>query len=315
MDRRNWVRKRLDAFDFHRGGGEMKIFAADIGGTSIKYGVTGDSGYIVFFNEVETERKKGGSSILQKLEDIITGYPDIDAISISTAGQVNSEEGYIIYANDNLPNYTGTRIKDLLEVKFNVPVKVENDVNAAALGEKHYGVGKEYRDFLFLTFGTGIGGAIVIDSKLHRGFTGIAGEFGHMNHYPNGINCGCGKRGCYEQYGSTTALIREATKVNPDCTNGRQLFEMIQGGDKRLSEVFDTWTNEVALGIASLIHIFNPPCVILGGGIMEQDLSIKLVSKKVHQHIMGSYSDVKIEKSEFGNKAGLYGAISLHQFS
>lgn len=293
----------------------MKIFAADIGGTSIKMCVTDENGNIGFFNEIETESKKGGPSIIQKLEDIISEYPDIDAISISTAGQVNSEEGCIIYANDNLPNYTGTRIKDLLESKFNVLVKVENDVNAAALGEKFYGAGKEYRDFLFLTFGTGIGGAIVIDSKLHRGVTGSAGEFGHMNHYPNGIHCGCGKRGCYEQYGSTTALVREVKKVNPNCTNGRQLFEMIQGGDNRLFEVFDTWTNEVALGIASLIHIFNPPCIILGGGIMEQDMSIKLVSEKVQQHIMDSYSDVKILKSQFGNKAGLYGAISLHKFS
>lgn len=293
----------------------MKIFAADIGGTSIKICVTDENGNIVFFKEVETESKKGGPSIFKKLEDIISEYPEIDAISISTAGQVNSEEGYIIYANDNIPNYTGTRIKDRLETKFNVHVKVENDVNAAALGEKFYGVGKQYGDFLFLTFGTGIGGAIVIDSKLHRGDTGTAGEFGHMNHYPNGIHCGCGKRGCYEQYGSTTALVREAKKVNPNCTNGRQLLEMIQGGDKRLFEVFDTWTNEVALGIASLIHIFNPPCVILGGGIMEQDMSIKLVSEKVHQHIMDSYSDVKILKSQFGNKAGLYGAISLHKFS
>ncbi|QUG40133.1 ROK family protein [Psychrobacillus sp. INOP01] len=293
----------------------MKIFAADIGGTSIKMCVTDENGNIMFFNEVETESKKGGPSLIQKLEDIISEYPGIDAISISTAGQVNSEEGYIIYANDNLPNYTGTRIKDLLESKFKVPVKVENDVNAAALGEKFYGAGKEYRDFLFLTFGTGIGGAIMIDSKLHRGVTGSAGEFGHMNHYPNGIHCGCGKRGCYEQYGSTTALLREVKKVNPNCTNGRQLFEMIQAGDKRLFEVFDTWTNEVALGIASLIHIFNPPCVILGGGIMEQDMSIKLVSEKVQQHIMDSYSDVKILRSQFGNKAGLYGAISLHKFS
>ncbi|MEK3979154.1 ROK family protein [Psychrobacillus sp. FSL K6-2836] len=293
----------------------MKIFAADIGGTSIKMCVTDENGNIVFFNEVETESKKGGLSLIQKLEDIISEYPGIDAISISTAGQVNSEEGYIIYANDNLPNYTGTRIKDLLESKFKVPVKVENDVNAGALGEKFYGAGKKYRDFLFLTFGTGIGGAIMIDSKLHRGVTGSAGEFGHMNHYPNGIHCGCGKRGCYEQYGSTTALLREVKKVNLNCSNGRQLFEMIQAGDKRLFEVFDTWTNEVALGIASLIHIFNPPCVILGGGIMEQDISIKLVSEKVQQHIMDSYSDVKILRSQFGNKAGLYGAISLHKFS
>lgn len=293
----------------------MKIFAADIGGTSIKTCVTDEKGNGKFFDEAETESEKGGPFIIRKLEQMIAGYPDIDAISISTAGQVNSEEGYIIYANDNLPNYTGTRIKERLEGKFNVPVKVENDVNAAALGEKHYGAGRGFRDFLFLTFGTGIGGAIVIDSKLYRGFTGSAGEFGHMNQYPNGILCGCGKRGCYEQYGSAAALIREAAKVNPGCTNGRQLFERIQAGDRALWEVFDRWTNEVALGIAGLIHIFNPPRVILGGGIMEQDLAVRSVAEKVHQQIMNSFSGVQIVKAEFGNRAGLYGAISLHEFS
>ncbi|MEW9110511.1 MAG: ROK family protein [Cytobacillus gottheilii] len=291
----------------------MKIFAGDIGGTSIKYSVTDDHGYMMFFHEAETEREKGGPYIIQKLEDLIAGYPDIEAISISTAGQVNIEEGSIIYANENLPSYTGTRIKDILEDRFRVPVMVENDVNAAALGEKHYGAAKEYSDFLFLTFGTGIGGAIVIDSKLYRGFTGSAGEFGHMNQYPNGIECGCGKQGCYEQYGSTTALIREAKKADPGCTNGRQLFAMIQDGDQRLLEVLDSWANEAARGIASLVHIFNPPCVILGGGIMEQDLSVRLVSEKLYQHIMTSYSGVKIIKSQLGNKAGLYGAISLHE--
>lgn len=291
----------------------MKIFAADIGGTSIKFGVTDDHGNFMFFNEAETEREKGGPYIIQKLQDLIAGYPDIEAISISTAGQVNNEEGSIIYANENLPNYTGTRIKDILEARFRVPVKVENDVNAAALGEKHYGAAKEYSDFLLLTFGTGIGGAIVINSKLYRGFNGSAGEFGHMNQYPKGIECGCGKKGCYEQYGSTTALIREAKKAVPGCTNGRQLFAMIQEGDQRLLEVLDTWANEAARGIASLIHIFNPPCVILGGGVMEQDLAIRLVSEKVYEQIMSSYSEVRIMKSQLGNKAGLYGAISLHK--
>ena len=293
----------------------MRIFAADIGGTSIKVCLSDENGKIGLFKEVPTDREKGGPFIVQRLEELIAEHPDIDAISISTAGQVNVEEGFIIYANDNLPNYTGTRIKDLLESRFQVPVKVENDVNAAALGENHYGAGRDFRDFIFLTIGTGIGGAIVIDSKLYRGFTGIAGEFGHMNLYPNGLTCGCGKRGCYEQYGSTTALIRQAQTVDPGCVNGRQLFERIQSGSMELVKVLDAWSNEVAIGIASLIHIFNPSCVVLGGGIMEQNLAINLVSEKVYQHIMDSYSDVKIVKSAFGNKAGLYGAISLHKLS
>ncbi|MCH1624503.1 ROK family protein [Ferdinandcohnia quinoae] len=293
----------------------MKIFAADIGGTAIKISISDENGNIELFREIETESLKGGQYIIQKLVHIIAQYPGIDAISISTAGQVNSKEGYIVYANENIPGYTGTRIKDILEERFNVAVKVENDVNAAALGEKFYGAGKDYQDFIFLTFGTGIGGAIVIDSKLHRGFNGVAGEFGHMIVHPYGLQCNCGKLGCYECYGSTTALILEAQKINSNCTNGRALFNMIESGDESICNLFDKWTNEVALGIASLVHIFNPPCVIIGGGIMEQELSVKLVSEKVHQLIMDSFSDVKILKSKLGNKAGLFGAISLHSFS
>jgi glucokinase-like ROK family protein len=289
----------------------MKIFAADIGGTKIKYCLSDEKGNLEEFHEMDTESIKGGPYIIQKLVNVISKYPDIAAISISTAGQVDSEEGYIIYANDNIPNYTGTRIKDLLEERFRVPVKVENDVNAAALGEKFFGNSSEHPDFLFLTFGTGIGGAIIMDSKLYRGAKGIAGEFGHMITHPNGLKCNCGNTGCYECYASTTALVNKALTIDASCTNGKILFSRIQANDEKIVSLFDEWTDEVALGIANLIHIFNPGAVVIGGGIMEQNLSVKSVSEKVNKLLINSFSDVKVIQSSLGNKAGLYGAISL----
>jgi glucokinase len=179
----------------------MNVLAIDIGGTSIKICMTNKNGNISMYKEIDSEAMQGGPHLVDNLIQVIEEtYTEFEAIGISTASQVNSEEGTIIYANENFPNYKGMNLKSIFEDKFEIPVKVENDVNAAALGEKHFGAGQEFNDFLCLTYGTGIGGAIVIDSTVYKGLNGSAGEFGHLMLHPGGEKCNCGCVGCYEMY-------------------------------------------------------------------------------------------------------------------
>ncbi|WP_284139125.1 MULTISPECIES: ROK family protein [unclassified Virgibacillus] len=290
----------------------MKLLGIDIGGTAIKVGLANEHGEISLFKEYASESKKGGEYMIQKVMRIITEMNTVDAIGISTAGQVNHQDGSILYANDNIPGYTGMPLKELLEDRFGVPVMVENDVNAAAMGEYYFGNTHRRDDFLFLTYGTGIGGALFLNGRLYHGNDGIAGEFGHLITHPSGALCNCGRYGCYEAYASTTALINKAKLVDKSYDNGRIIFEGYQQGDVSLQQLIVDWIYEVALGLTSLIHIFNPPSIIIGGGIMEQDVLVKQVSFQVKQMIMDSFSNVQIQKASLGNKAGVLGAIALH---
>ncbi|WNS76580.1 ROK family protein [Bacillus sp. DTU_2020_1000418_1_SI_GHA_SEK_038] len=289
----------------------MKILAIDIGGTSIKTGLCDEHGHFEMMKEYETLVRNGEGNVVEKLLKIISEFHNIDAIGISTAGQVNSEQGYI-YASENIPDLTGKRLKEIVEKKFHVPVKLENDVNAAALGEKYFGAGRDLSDFLCLTYGTGVGGAIVLESKLYKGHKGIAAEFGHMITHPLGHKCGCGRLGCYETYASTTALVNRAKEINKDYLNGKNIFAPANQDDPILEKAIQDWIFEVALGLTSLIHIFDPPTIIIGGGVMEQEKLVNRVSMKVKELILESYSDVSIIKASLGNKAGIYGAASLH---
>lgn len=286
----------------------MKIAALDIGGTSIKAGIWED-GILKDIKECDTNAKAGGRAVIEKAITILREYEGFDRIGISTAGQVNSKEGSIRYANENIPGYTGMRVKSILEETFHVPVAVENDVNAAAIGEAAYGAGREFEDFLCLTYGTGVGGAIIINKKIHTGDEFSAGEFGGILIHPEVRKEGDYFSGCYERYASTTALVERAKSYDSSLTNGRKIFERLD--ETPIKNIVDEWIKEIMYGLISLIHIFNPSCIVLGGGIMGQTYVVEKLEEMLYTNIMPSFRKVVLRKAELGNTAGLLGAVSL----
>ena len=283
----------------------MRIAALDIGGTSIKSGIW-DGKQTLELKEWDTNASRGGACLMARAVAILHTYGDFDAIGISTAGQVDSEQGSIYYANDNIP---GTKIRDILEAEFGVPVAVENDVNAAALGELYFGAAKGAENFLCLTYGTGVGGAIVIDGSIYPGSTWSGGSFGGILTHPEAMEAGVEFSGCYEKYASTTGLVREAMKVDASLDNGRKIFEAFDRPEIRA--VIDRWIDEIVYGLISLIHIFNPSDILLGGGILAQDYIIREVRRRVDARISSGFSGVNLLQTGLGNQAGLMGAAYM----
>lgn len=287
----------------------MKILVFDIGGTSIKHGYCIDNA-LKEVNETPTDAKKGGRHVIDTVISLIKEQDGYDAIGISTAGQVNAEKGSIIYANSNIPGYTGMQIRQELESLFHVPVAVENDVNSAALGEAITGAGREHDNFLCLTYGTGVGGAIIQDKAVYHGSSFSAAEFGAIvTHGTTRKGSADYFDGCYERYASTTALVKKAMEYDPALDTGRKIFAQID--DPNVMNILDAWIDEIMMGLATLTHIFNPSCIIVGGGIMVQPLVVEKIQQKIDQYIMPSFSHVKILPAKLGNTAGLLGANHL----
>lgn len=288
----------------------MNILSLDIGGTAIKSSLV-KNGLLEDIKERASEGALGGQYVLKNLFALIDSYQDYDAVGISTTGFVNSQTGTIAYANENIPNYDGICFKDIIKERYQKPCYLENDVNAAALGEAYYGAGKELQDFLCITYGTGIGGAIIADRKLYKGPGGLAGEVGHMIVHANGNLCNCGNRGCYENYASATALVRNAMTFDSSLTNGYKIFTEVIAGNQNVISIVDQWIEEILLGLISLNYIFNPSHIILGGGIMKQEYILDKINKKIPALMMDGFREVNIVPAKLGNHAGIYGMSAI----
>lgn len=286
----------------------MRILCFDIGGTFIKYGLCDENFNLLEKDKIPTLAENGGQSIIERVIEIIEQYDSIDRVAVSTAGQVDSENGIVVYSTDNIPYYTGMRVKSLIENKTGIPTFVENDVNSAALGEAHFGAAKGVSDFICLTLGTGIGGAIFLNNKLYKGSASSAGELGHMIIHSGGKQCTCGGEGCFECYASASALIKAVNKVSPVELNAFQIFEKENIEKPEIRSEIDKWIGEIIVGLVNIIYIFNPSMIVLGGGIMNEDYIIELIDRKIYTRLMDNFKNVKIVRPKLGNDAGMIGA-------
>lgn len=286
----------------------MRIAVLDIGGTAIKSGIW-DGEKLTDLKETGTEAAKGGEAVMQNALNILHSYGSFDAVGVSTAGQVNTKTGSIHYANENIPGYTGMKIVERIEAEFHVPAAAENDVNAAALGEAYYGAGKEFDNFICLTYGTGVGGAIVMDKEIYAGSSFSAGYFGGVVVHPEEMEQGAELSGCYEKYASTTALVHKMKAIDASLNNGRVIFEQFERPEVKIT--IDWWIDEITYGLVTLIHALNPAAVILGGGIMAQPYVTEEVRKRTLAKISQGFGDIQIVPAALSNTAGLMGALRI----
>ncbi|MEC5423144.1 ROK family protein [Virgibacillus sp. C22-A2] len=291
----------------------MLLGVIDIGGTSIKYGIVNDDGEILYHDSTPTEARLGGLEVIRKvnnLTDVLKQKWDITGFSISSAGQIDRVNGVVIYATDNIPGYTGMPIAKMVSEHTGLPVKVENDVNCTAFGEHWKGAAVGVNDFLCITIGTGIGGALFLNGLPYTGANYSAGELGHMSLYPGGKPCTCGHRGCFEQYASSSAL---GDMVNHEFGYPLELkdfFMKIRENDSKSICIFDQWIDDLTTGIQSLVHIFNPELIVIGGGISAQgDLLVNAIKTSLSKKIMPNHwNSLAVKLAEKDNQANLLGA-------
>lgn len=307
---------------------KRKIYLGiDIGGTSAKFGIVDENGNIICkavaavdFDGYETPILETVKSQSRKfLEEQKIEPQELSGIGVSATGQINTRKGIVAGTAGHIKNWDGSRIKDELEEMYGVYTTVVNDANCAALGEYWIGAARDFENVAVVTIGTGIGGGIITDGKLLLGAQGAAGELGHFTIDFKGKKCACGNTGCYEQYASTTALLKMVRgkivagelSAFSDTIDGKSIFTELGQGNKELEEIVDEWINYVAIGLASLVHIFNPSLILIGGGVSaQQELFIDKLREKVIKNIMPMYRlGLRIEKAVLENNAGLVGAV------
>lgn len=329
---------------------EKRYFALDIGGTKTKYALLGEKGEILSTYEKDTQAQRGGSFILENVKgeirrvleelkgELTEGAEDgkevaatveqkaaakveqkaaakvehkaetraeplLSGICISTAGMVDEIKGEIIHAGPQIPEYKGTKWKEEIETAFSIPCEVENDVKCAGLGEYSFGSGKGASSMLCLTIGTGIGGSFILNGEVYHGTSHSAMEIGYMQ-IPGGM---------FQRMASTSALVKRVASRKGEAEelwNGKRIFEEVAKEDKICLEELDRLCDALSIGLSNLCYAFNPECIVLGGGIMEQkEILLPKIWGHLQEHLVPIVAEnTRLLAASLGNRAGLLGA-------
>jgi glucokinase len=297
----------------------------DLGGTNLRAAAIGREGGMLDKIAGATNFLEGREAVLSdivgSIEELRTrhGAAGLAGIGIGVPGFIRMKEGYITGSN-NLPYFENFPIRDAIEQRLGSRVILENDANAAAVGEKWIGAGRGVDDLLLLTLGTGVGGGIISCGRLVRGFEGMAGEFGHMTVIPDGNPCGCGNQGCLEKHASATAVVAMGHMLHlGENLTAKDVHDLaLQAGPvgDKARTVWRVMGEALGIALAALVNAFNFPLYLLSGGVLPAwdyfaPPMIETVQRRSYTYRV---SKTRIEKATLGNEAGLYGAAYLPWF-
>ena len=311
----------------------MHAIGVDIGGTKIAAGVVDEDGQILAQTRRATE-PDDASSIDRAVADVyaeLSASYDVHAIGVAAAGFVNSARSTVLFAPNIAWRDYPLRERVTALIEDDVRVVVENDANAAGWAEFRFGAGRDVDDMLMLTVGTGLGGAVIVGGTLVRGAWGVAAEVGHMRVVPGGHYCGCGHEGCWEQYASGSALVRDAQAAivvdpergatllemaggDPLSLNGPQITEAAQAGDQLAVDLLAQLGRWIGEGSASVAALLDPALVVVGGGVgAAGDLLLGPAREAFADQLSarGYRPEAEIMLASMGNEAGIVGAADL----
>lgn len=291
------------------------VAGIDIGGTKIAAGVVDPAGQLVARREVPTPTESADAlvgTVIELVRDLAAEAGGLSAVGVGVAGLVDPA-GAVVRSSSHLP-LRDEPLRDRIATAVELPVRVDNDAHVGGLAEVRLGAARGAQHALLVTVGTGIGGAVIIDGRVHRGWQGAAGEIGHLIVERDGRPCFCGSRGCWEQYGSGRALMRAAAAAGLDAAHGSAVTAAAAAGDQRSQDVIAEIGEWVGIGIASLVAVLDPEIIVVGGGVSAAgDYLLRPAESAFREYLTaaGKRPEPSIVGASLGPDAGLIGAAEL----
>jgi glucokinase len=297
----------------------------DIGGTNTVFAFLTPDGRLLDRTAIPTQAREGGERLMTRICEqaraMLRQAPGpVVGIGVGSAGQIDPQTGVCLFANENLPGWTGMDIRGRLAAATGLPVYVGNDANVAALGEQQFGAGKGVANMVCITLGTGVGGGIISQGRLVTGHRGVGGEVGHIIVQAGGDTCPCGLQGCLEAYASATAIVRRTREALPaypasslhqvEPLTAKAIFAAAAAGDGCAERIVAETAWYLAVGLASLINLFDPELFLIGGGV---SLAGEPFLDRVRAHLESwavTRSRARVARCALGDDAGVVGAAA-----
>ena len=314
---------------------EQLVIGIDLGGTKITTALVDSSGRMVAHDYQETQATEGPAAVIGRMLDAArrmvaqaeAACTQVVAVGIGAPGPLDVKTG-VVMTPPNLPGWDHIPLQQLIEDGLGIPAFLENDANAAALGEHRFGAGRGTEHMIYVTVSTGIGGGLILDGRLYHGLSSMAGEIGHITLMPHGPLCGCGNRGCLEALASGRAIAKRAQECvargmptlmadlagnDPDCITAELVAQAAEQGDSEAQHILTDAMNYLGIGIANLVNLFNPQLIVIGGGLTNiGEALFEPVRRAIRRHAFpGPAAAVQVVPAELGDNVGVLGAAAV----